>query len=642
MAKPIVSILIPVYNVENYLEKCLDSVISQTMNNIEIICVNDGSTDHSGEILEKYQKKDKRIIVVNKENGGLPSARNAGLEIARGKYIGFVDSDDYINSDMYEKMYRAAKKHDSDVVICGANIYPEEPHADQWLYNCLSPKSRYYDKFEPDILFQEQDMSPFLWRTMVSRRLIEKKNFRLDEEVQIGEDKAFQNKIYPYAKSITVISDKLYNYCWYRPGSLMERNVYTDPTLKVEKHIKLIETMSEDINKLPLSTDLRQMKESFLKWAISFIYNDFVYCTQKQKKNCANRLIQVLKNNNVNAFLYYWDDNLKSQYVYIKGEQEIDTSTEVKLSLIIPCEYESTYFGKCLDYIKKSQQKDVEYILVNNGLSMPNYIKSLKVMKDKSNLRLFNTPKHYSFDQICNTGISLAEGTYVGFWNPDDFYKSENELENWLNKALDESVDICVSKNLNLKWQDVVFADCKQLSTAVKTLWTSDLYHTLYRRKFLTDENIQVNNYSKISGFEFYCKSVLKAERIGFYQESVYYVRDIWTKDWMETQKVELLLQGIDAIMDLSIEYDNAYLHSKIVNMLNGDELKKIIVRNTLPWKGKESEGSQVESCCLIFKISQKIDTHLLDEAGILIDGNTFGLLYDMVSERQKFIAKIG
>lgn len=101
MAKPIVSILIPVYNVENYLEKCLDSVISQTMNNIEIICVNDGSTDHSGEILEKYQKKDKRIIVVNKENGGLPSARNAGLEIARGKYIGFVDSDDYINSDLY-------------------------------------------------------------------------------------------------------------------------------------------------------------------------------------------------------------------------------------------------------------------------------------------------------------------------------------------------------------------------------------------------------------------------------------------------------------------------------------------------------------------------------------------------------------
>ena len=287
--RPKVSILIPVYNVEDYLGKCLDSVISQTMNNIEIICVNDGSTDGSQKILEYYKKKDKRIIIVNKENGGLPSARNAGLEIARGEYIGFVDSDDYINKDMYEKMYCAAKKKDSDVVICGANIYPEEPHADQWLYGCLSPKSRYYEKFEPEILFKEQDLSPFLWRTLVSRRLIEKQNFRLDEEVQLGEDKAFQSKIYPYANSITVISDKLYNYCWYRPGSLMAENIYTNPTIKIEKHVNLIEAMSADIQKLPDSINIKEIKESFLKWAISFIYNDFIYCTQKQKKNCAEK-----------------------------------------------------------------------------------------------------------------------------------------------------------------------------------------------------------------------------------------------------------------------------------------------------------------------------------------------------------------
>lgn len=209
-------------------------------------------------------------------------------------------------------MYSAAKKNDSDVVICGANIYPEEPHASQWLYDCLSPKSRYYDAFDPDILFKEQDLSPFLWRTLVSRRLIEKKNFRLDEDVQLGEDKAFQNKIYPYANSITVISDKLYNYCWYRPGSLMAENAYADPTLKVEKHVKLIEVMSADINKLPVSADSRAMKGSFLKWIISFIYNDFIYCTQKQKKNCADRLVQVFEDNDINAFLYYWDVSVQN------------------------------------------------------------------------------------------------------------------------------------------------------------------------------------------------------------------------------------------------------------------------------------------------------------------------------------------
>lgn len=641
MARPIVSILIPVYNVEDYLEKCMDSVISQTMNKIEIICVNDGSTDGSREILEKYKKKDKRIIIVDKENGGLPSARNAGLEIARGEYIGFVDSDDYINKDMYEKMYNAAKKNDSDVVICGANIYPEEPHASQWLYDCLSPKSRYYDSFDPDILFKEQDLSPFLWRTLVSRRLIEKKNFRLDEDVHLGEDKVFQNKIYPYANSITVISDKLYNYCWYRPGSLMAENAYADPTLKVEKHVKLIEAMSADINKLSTSADRRAMKGSFLKWIISFIYNDFIYCTQKQKKNCADRLVQVFEDNDINAFLYYWDNNLVSQYEYIKGEQAIDPQYEVKLSLVIPCEYESVYFEKCLDYIKESQSAEVEYILLNNGLSMTNYVNALKVMKEKHNLRLFNTPMHYSFCELCNTGVSLAEGDYVGFWNPNDFYKSETELESWLRKSVEDKVDVCVSKNLNLKWQDVVLADNEQLSKAIKLLWTSDLYNALYRRNFLIKQSLLLKNYSKVSGLVFYCQSIFKAEKIGFYQEPVYCTREIWTKDWMETQKIERLLHGFDVIMDLSVENDNAVLHTKIVNMLNGDDLKKMIVRNTLPWRDGEDRGSQVESISLIFRICQKIDAKMLDESGILTDSNTFGLLYAVVSERQKFIGQI-
>ena len=87
MSKPLVSVLIPVYNVEKYLSRCLESILKQTLTQIEIICVNDGSTDGSLEILEKYQKEDSRIIIINKENGGLPSARNAGLDRAKGKYV---------------------------------------------------------------------------------------------------------------------------------------------------------------------------------------------------------------------------------------------------------------------------------------------------------------------------------------------------------------------------------------------------------------------------------------------------------------------------------------------------------------------------------------------------------------------------
>lgn len=110
-----VSIVIPVYNTEKYLPACLDSMIKQTLKDIEIICVNDGSKDNSLSILKAYEIKDPRIKIINQENQGLSAARNAGINAATGEYIGLVDSDDWVDLDFYEKLYNAAKKYDSDV-----------------------------------------------------------------------------------------------------------------------------------------------------------------------------------------------------------------------------------------------------------------------------------------------------------------------------------------------------------------------------------------------------------------------------------------------------------------------------------------------------------------------------------------------
>lgn len=117
MAK--VSIIVPVYNVEKYLRKCLDSLINQTLKEIEIICINDGSTDKSLEILEEYKNRDSRIILLNQENSGQSVARNRGIEIAKGEYIGFVDPDDWIDLDYYEKLYNAASTNDTDIAVGG-------------------------------------------------------------------------------------------------------------------------------------------------------------------------------------------------------------------------------------------------------------------------------------------------------------------------------------------------------------------------------------------------------------------------------------------------------------------------------------------------------------------------------------------
>ena len=103
---PIVSVIVPVFNVEKYLDKCIESLIKQKLKDIEIILVDDGSTDLSGKICDEWKTRDSRIQVIHKKNGGLSDARNVGVELAKGKYIGFVDSDDYVSDDMFQILYQ--------------------------------------------------------------------------------------------------------------------------------------------------------------------------------------------------------------------------------------------------------------------------------------------------------------------------------------------------------------------------------------------------------------------------------------------------------------------------------------------------------------------------------------------------------
>lgn len=127
---PKISVIVPVYNTSMYLEKCLTSLINQTLTDIEIICINDGSTDNSLEILEKFAKEDSRIKVLSQENAGLSVTRNNGIKAATGEYIGFVDSDDYVDSSFYEKLYTAAKNNNADLSC--ATIIRKRPDTEKY------------------------------------------------------------------------------------------------------------------------------------------------------------------------------------------------------------------------------------------------------------------------------------------------------------------------------------------------------------------------------------------------------------------------------------------------------------------------------------------------------------------------------
>ncbi len=152
---PTLSIIVPVYNVEDYLNACLDSLQAQTFNDLEIVCVNDGSPDGSREILARRQAEDARIVVVDKPNGGLSSARNAGINAARGTYIGFLDADDRFTPNACQRITETFQQTNADVVTFGGYCNPKEA-ATPWITLKLSPRDAVYNGFKPALMFEEQ------------------------------------------------------------------------------------------------------------------------------------------------------------------------------------------------------------------------------------------------------------------------------------------------------------------------------------------------------------------------------------------------------------------------------------------------------------------------------------------------------
>ncbi len=228
-----VSVIVPVYNVEDYLEKCLDSIMNQTLKDIEIIIVNDGSPDNSQVIIDEYKKKDKRIVSIVKENGGVGSARNLGLKKASGEYIAYIDSDDWIELDMLEKMYDRAKKTDSDIIICGyKNIYPSR--VEDTLIN---------DKI---IMSTESRKNSRLFNPIGTWCKLYKRKFLLESDVLFTTDKVWYEDL-SYTVKLLALTDKidyvnlpLYNYL-IRENSIMNSS-------KILKNLDLLISFNDIID----------------------------------------------------------------------------------------------------------------------------------------------------------------------------------------------------------------------------------------------------------------------------------------------------------------------------------------------------------------------------------------------------------
>ena len=262
-----VSIIIPVYNVENFLAKCLESVVNQTLKEIEIICVNDGSTDDSSKILGEYAEKDKRIIIINKINAGLGAARNTGMEYASGEYIGFVDSDDWVNTEMYKKLYENGKLYNSDIVMCPmlhVNEGVEELNRDPSYYNLECFKENF-----DNCVFSPEQTKDFILNIAVNAiNKIYRTEFikSIDAKFPEGllfEDVPFFYQTYLNAKNVSLIRDPLYIARVNRTGSI---------TSKVNKrHFDIIKIQNLMIKNFSSHPNFEEYKTELLNKKISRI-----------------------------------------------------------------------------------------------------------------------------------------------------------------------------------------------------------------------------------------------------------------------------------------------------------------------------------------------------------------------------------
>ena len=278
-----ISVIVPVYNVEQYLERCVDSIINQTYTNLEIILVNDGSTDNSGKLCDELAKKDERIRVIHKENGGLSDARNRGIDESESDLVGFIDSDDYIDSDMYEVLLKNLNDTDADLSMCALyDVYNNTPEAQ------VTNKETWK-------LSSEQAIKMVMEAKILSVTAVNKlyrKSLFTDLKFEVGkiaEDAFIMIKLLDKCEKIVATNEKKYYYV-HRENSITTQKFST-------KLLNVIEAYEQNSNiileKYPKLKDVAQTR---MNWAYFYVLDRLLLDDNYNDKELENKLISYLKN----------------------------------------------------------------------------------------------------------------------------------------------------------------------------------------------------------------------------------------------------------------------------------------------------------------------------------------------------------
>ena len=593
-----VSIIVPIYNVEKYLDECLTSVLNQTLDDIEIICVNDGSTDDSLNIIKSYAQKDSRVKIIDKENAGYGHSMNIGMDLASGEYIGIVESDDYVLPEMFEYLYTHAKEFDLDFVKSNFNRFYGKDEDIIKQFN----KIAFDDKNYNIILKPSENKECFrfimnTWSGIYKTTFLRQHNIRHHETPGASfQDNGFWFKANVYAEKTMYLPEAYYMNRRDNPDSSVndDNKVYC-----ANKEYKLIYDFLEENN----------LKENFLDVYNLKRFHNYMFTLERIHPKFRKEYIKSISN----EFKNFKEKNeLKSDFYSVLNCNEIKWiikdpeeyyyqvwNNRYKVSVILPVYNMEKYLDKCLDSILNQSLRDIEIICINDG-SKDNSLEILKKYRNKDNRIKIINQNNQGAGVARNKGMEIATGEYLSFLDADDFF-DVNMLKHSYQKAKDTDADICIFEaflydNITHHYDICTFNVRKEFlpkrEVFNRTHVTSNIFKNimgwpwdkLFKRSFVEANELKFQEQRTTNDMYFVYIALIKASRICILEEPLAYQRRNIPTSLSSTRELSwdcfyhALMKIKDELIKMNIyeEYKQDFVNYALISCLwNFNSLKE-------------------------------------------------------------------
>ena len=564
---PIISIVIPVYNTEKYIDKCLQSLLQQSFQDFEIICIDDGSQDNSLNILKKFSTFDNRITVITQQLKGAGAARNIGLSLAKGKYISFLDSDDFFEYDYLETMFCLISKNLADIAICGYNVYDDKKGKITSFVEVpqLYKNKVFLSKSLVDCIFTITN--PNAWTKMYDRKMLVNEKIAF-EELQSANDITFVCMAFAVSKKIVFSDKKLINYRINRDGAIL--NMRGE---KLENFLLAIMALKKNLeHKQLFSLYEKAFKDRVLKSGIYELNNSTHKSYSEVKINIASYL-----------------DAKQREYFFSKLKPSV--------TIIISAYNAERFIDECLNSVINQTFKNIEIICIDDGSNDATLNKLINYSQNDRRIVLLSR-RNLGVSISRNHALSIATGKYICFVDADDYIdldaikilyekaeKYQCEMINYAGVCFEDGSNNKICNNYYTIFytsKDTEILSGEEFTKAYLRIPTS-CCRMFYLKDFLLNNKIYFPENLRFEDNFFIKKALLHAKSMGVEHRPLYYRRQHssqLTYDWIKY--FSDYIKVMEKIALLLSRHATGYQHLKNFSQMTISTLKSRLSSSTI------------------------------------------------------------